>query len=68
MLRSLGLFICLLCMSCTRPLAGFDVGNDSGIEAPASVGFINRSENAKNYFWDFGDGKTSMESNPSHVY
>jgi hypothetical protein len=32
------------------------------------VQFTNCSENAKSYFWDFGDGKTSTEFEPKHVY
>lgn len=33
-----------------------------------AVNFHNLSENAKYYSWDFGDGKTSSEENPSHFY
>jgi len=32
------------------------------------VSFINNSQNASNYFWDFGDGTTSTDVNPSHRY
>lgn len=32
------------------------------------VEFIDSSENAASYFWDFGDGKTSTKKNPSHLY
>ena len=32
------------------------------------VNFTNKSSNAQNYFWDFGDGNTTEISNPSHVY
>lgn len=32
------------------------------------VEFTNHSENADSYFWDFGDGATSTEENPSHIY
>ncbi len=37
-------------------------------EAPADVKFINKSENAVSYSWDFGDGETSTEENPTHTY
>jgi len=32
------------------------------------VQFINNSQNANFYFWDFGDGNTSTEENPIHKY
>ncbi len=30
--------------------------------------FFNNSENAEKYFWDFGDGTTSIEQHPTHSY
>ena len=33
-----------------------------------TVNFLNRSINAKSYSWDFGDGTTSSDMNPSHNY
>lgn len=33
-----------------------------------SVYFLNTSSAATNYKWDFGDTKTSTETNPTHVY
>lgn len=35
---------------------------------PFYVSFNNTSENAVDYFWDFGDDNTSTEQNTSHVY
>lgn len=32
------------------------------------VDFINKSQNATSYHWDFGDGKNSTENQPSHRY
>lgn len=34
----------------------------------AVVQFENLSENANFYFWDFGDGRTSSDQNPQHIY
>ena len=33
-----------------------------------TIDFINLSQNATSYLWDFGDGNTSTEENPQHVY
>ena len=30
--------------------------------------FVNLSYGAENYYWDFGDGTTSTETNPEHTY
>jgi hypothetical protein len=32
------------------------------------VSFINTSEYASDYFWDFGDGETSVDENPVHTF
>lgn len=36
--------------------------------APSNVMFSNTSTQTENFLWDFGDGTTSTESEPSHVY
>lgn len=33
-----------------------------------TVNFSNFSQNASNYAWDFGDGNSSVEENPTHTY
>jgi PKD repeat protein len=33
-----------------------------------TVSFINQTTGADNQIWDFGDGQTSLEENPVHVY
>lgn len=37
-------------------------------EAPSEVNFTNKSENANEYLWDFGNGQTSTENNPTTTY
>lgn len=36
--------------------------------APVQVGFINISRNADNFLWDFGDGETSADRDPFHLF
>ncbi len=36
--------------------------------APLNVSFVNQSQQANSYYWDFGDGSSSTESDPGHVY
>jgi len=40
----------------------------SAITNTDSTSFINLSEGATNFFWDFGDSTTSIEQNPTHLY
>ncbi|HRS58417.1 MAG TPA: PKD domain-containing protein [Bacteroidia bacterium] len=35
---------------------------------PLTVSFVNQSVNAVKYIWDFGDGDSSTDKNPVHVY
>ncbi|MEM7032744.1 MAG: LamG-like jellyroll fold domain-containing protein [Chloroflexota bacterium] len=53
--------------STTLPTAAFTATPTSG-EAPLSVDFSDSSTDADSYLWDFGDGTTSTETNPSHTY
>src|ERR1700752_1694734 len=50
-----------------KPAAKFSI---SGYElpTPCTISFINTSANATSYLWDFGDGNTSTQFNPAHVY
>jgi len=43
-------------------IAGFEAA------APCTITFINTSQQATSYFWNFGDGTTSNLSNPTHTY
>ena len=51
----------------TPPQAGFTAQPLTGI-SPLSVTFTNLSQNATMYVWNFGDGSTTVEANPVHVY
>lgn len=39
-----------------------------GAQADNVVDFTAEGSQVSNYFWDFGDGTTSMEQNPSHTF
>jgi PKD repeat protein len=51
----------------TLPIASFSyTGNDQ--PSPATIQFTNTSEYADVFAWDFGDGGSSTEVNPTHIY
>ena len=47
----------------TNPIASYTVSYDG-----LTASFTNTSEHAFEYFWEFGDGETSTEENPTHTY
>ncbi len=50
-------------------IADFSSDNDTiFLNSNSTIYFTNSSFNATEYFWDFGDGATSNEENPSHTY
>ena len=51
-----------------KPVAEFIILSDEEGNAPLEVEFFNMSENADSYLWDFGDGSTSTEEHPIHIY
>jgi len=51
----------------TLPNADFSANILTG-ESPLVVIFTNLSTNAISYQWDFGDGNTSTDTNPTHTY
>ncbi|QPC81198.1 PKD domain-containing protein [Phototrophicus methaneseepsis] len=52
----------------SAPNASFNPSTTSG-EAPLNVSFTNTTTgNYTSSFWDFGDGETSQQANPSHTF
>ena len=51
-----------------NPVADFKVSDSTGTCPPLVVNFTNQSSNYSKWKWDFGDGSTSTERNPSHFY
>ena len=49
-----------------NPVADFSGGGEGC--APLLVDFDNESTHGVGYFWDFGDGSSTTETNPVHVY
>ncbi len=48
--------------------AAFEASYTENCQAPFTVQFQNYSINGTSFQWDFGDGNTSTEINPSHTY
>lgn len=51
----------------TIPIAGFNY-EIKNTTLPRIVDFANSSSNSTSYLWDFDDGNTSTEKNPSHSF
>ncbi len=51
-----------------RPKAGFAFENKIYTNADAAVQFVNQSDGADHFVWDFGDGKQALTSDPAHKY
>jgi PKD repeat protein len=51
-----------------NPRALFGVYPTDGKTLRQLFKFVNNSVNAESFLWDFGDGNTSTEANPSHTY
>ncbi|MCP4424063.1 MAG: PKD domain-containing protein, partial [Chloroflexi bacterium] len=49
------------------PIADFSASPLSGA-APLTAAFTNLSQNSVSYLWEFGDGSTSTQLSPVHVY
>ena len=62
------LALAVLSASCGRPIADFAFDYEDDKQAPTKIRFVNNSEKAEAYRWQFGDGNTSYDSIPAHVY
>ncbi|MFN3529276.1 MAG: S8 family serine peptidase [Bacteroidia bacterium] len=49
-------------------VAEFPLSNFSYTSNATTIEFLSNSPNATSYFWDFGDGNTSTDPNPTHNY
>ncbi len=49
------------------PVADFDLENEN-CASPCGVRFVNRSQNVSIYLWDFGNGRSSTDENPTHTF
>ncbi|MBI9069516.1 MAG: PKD domain-containing protein [Salinivirgaceae bacterium] len=51
-----------------EPTACFSYEIPDDYKLPIDIPFTNCSKNSDSYLWDFGDGTTSQEKNPTHSY
>lgn len=52
----------------TLPNSVFSADKTEACSTPAAIKFTNASTNATTYKWDFGDGTTATDKEPSHNY
>jgi predicted outer membrane repeat protein len=58
----------LITVNYPAPIASFTANTTSGT-APLNIQFNDQSTgNINSYYWNFGDGNTSTDENPSHIY
>ncbi len=51
-----------------KPIADFSFSSTNFGSLPTTVNFSDSSKNVDTYYWDFGDGHTSTDKNPSNSY
>lgn len=48
--------------------ANFEFSPQENLYTTTEITFINTSQNATSYYWDFGDGSSSTLKNPTHIF
>lgn len=51
-----------------QPIADFSANDSSSCQTPFTVQFTDLTIGATSWLWNFGDGTTSTQQNPSHTY
>ncbi|OQP63157.1 hypothetical protein A3860_25020 [Niastella vici] len=51
-----------------KPVASFTSSSTYSCSVPATIQFTNTTAGSTGWHWDFGDGSTSTNANPKHVY
>ena len=51
-----------------NPVPNFSAAQTASCSAPFTVNFIDATPGAAQWLWNFGDGVTSIQQNPSHTY
>jgi gliding motility-associated-like protein len=51
-----------------KPLVDFTVNDSTSCQVPFAVQFTDLTVGAVSWLWNFGDGNTSTQQNPSHTY
>ncbi len=51
-----------------KPKAGFYYNTTNGLNIGATFNFIDTSLHSVDYYWEFGDGNTSTDQNPSNTF
>lgn len=52
----------------SKPVAGFYYNTNEGLNIGAEFNFIDTSSYSDSYIWDFDDGNSSTEANPSNTF
>ena len=52
----------------SKPVISFSADKTASCKPPLTVNFTSTVASASGYYWDFGDGTTSTQQNPTHTY